>query len=193
MTGEPAPQRHGDARAELRLDSGLSADAFKRAFRSHPSGVAVVSADAGDGPVAFTATSVFSVSAEPALLVFSIADAVSAAGSVTRAETVVVHLLGARDLDLARLCATSGVDRFADPASWSRLVTGEPVFAGVDNWIRGRVIDTLRAGTSTVVVVHALQAGRASTFETAPSLDAEAPLVYHNRTWHRLGEASRMN
>lgn len=43
----------------------LSADDFKSAFRNHPAGVSVVTADPGDGPVGLTATSVISVSANP--------------------------------------------------------------------------------------------------------------------------------
>jgi flavin reductase (DIM6/NTAB) family NADH-FMN oxidoreductase RutF len=74
---------------------------------------------------------VSSVSADPPLLTFSISALSSASTTLQRADTVVVHLLDADDLDLARLGATSGVDRFADRAAWSRLATGEPVFAGV--------------------------------------------------------------
>ncbi|MDQ1572665.1 MAG: hypothetical protein QOH44_224, partial [Actinomycetota bacterium] len=99
----------------------LSADEFKLAFRNHPAGVAVITADAGDGPVGLTATSVFSVSAEPPLLVFSISSQSSSAPTLSRADTVVVHLLSAEQLAVAKLFATSGVDRFADTESWARL------------------------------------------------------------------------
>ncbi len=167
---------------------GLSAADFKLAFRHHPSGVALITADAGDGPVALTATSVFSVSAEPPLLVFSISDQSSASDTINRAETLIVHLLSADQLALARLGATSGVDRFADRSIWDRLLTGEPYFPAVRTWIRGRVIDRMRAGTSTVVAVHALQ----SKLPTAEEEQA-APLVYHNRTWHALGDPSRLD
>jgi hypothetical protein len=44
--------------------TGMGADEFKSAFRNHPAGVAVITADAGYGPVGLTATSVISVSAE---------------------------------------------------------------------------------------------------------------------------------
>lgn len=169
---------------------GLSPEDFKGAFRNHPAGVAIVTADAGDGPVAMTVTSVFSVSAEPALLVFSVSDLSSSAQTLIAADTLVVHLLGADQLDIAKLGATSGIDRFADTSIWSRLVTGEPYFPGAQTWIRGRVINSLRAGTSTVVVVHALQADAPET--DAPEADAteSRPLVYHNRTWHHLGDHS---
>lgn len=168
------------------LNSGLSPDAFKLAFRNHAAGVAVITADAGDGPVGITASSVFSVSAEPPLLVFSISGRSSSAPTIRRTDTLVVHLLGATQLDIARLCSTSGIDRFADTSIWRRLPTGEPHFPGVPVWIRGRVINRMEAGDSTVIAVHALESGHAEG-------PVAAPLVYHNRTWHALGDASRLD
>lgn len=165
---------------------GLGSAEFKRAFRNHPAGVAVVTADAGEGPVALTVTSVFSVSVEPPLLVFSLSDRSSSAATVRRADTVIVHLLGSRQLELAKRCATSGIDRFADAGSWDRLITGEPYFPAAEVWIRGRIVQQMAAGRSTVIAVHALQA---TLPEDGPVSD---PLVYHNRTWHRLGAHSRI-
>jgi len=180
------PHTHvGDETPGWEATDGLSAADFKLAFRNHPAGVAVITADAGDGPVGLTATSVFSVSADPAILVFSISGQSSSAPTIEKADTVVVHLLGADQLDVAKLFATSGVDRFADRTSWHRLVTGEPVIHGVPVWIRGQIIDRMDAGGSTIVAVHALQ---------AHVLDEDvAPLVYHNRAWHHIGEHSKLN
>jgi flavin reductase (DIM6/NTAB) family NADH-FMN oxidoreductase RutF len=181
------PARRDDAVPTVGPIGGLSPDEFKLAFRNHPAGVAVITADAGDGPVGLTATSVFSVSAEPPLLVFSVSGTSSSAPTLRRADTVIVHLLGSDQLDIARLCATSGIDRFADTTIWDRLITGEPYFPSAHAWIRGRVVERMEAGSSTVIAVHALQA-------KTPSDAADAtPLVYHNRTWHALGEHSRID
>jgi len=179
--------RHVGSVEPISDSAGLDADSFKAVFRNHPAGVAVITADAGDGPVGLTATSVFSVSAEPPLLVFSVSGQSSSAPTIRAADTVVVHLLGAQQLDLATLCATSGIDRFADTTIWDRLITGEPYFPAAQSWIRGRVIERMDAGGSTVIAVHALQAG---TSDEAASAE---PLVYHNRTWHRLGSHSRID
>jgi flavin reductase (DIM6/NTAB) family NADH-FMN oxidoreductase RutF len=187
MSAQNEPVAHAghiDDVKPLAEHGGLSADEFKLAFRNHPAGVAVITADAGDGPVGLTATSVFSVSAEPALLVFSISGSSSSAPTIQKADTVVVHLLGADQLDVAKLFATSGVDRFADTSIWDRLITGEPYLPGAPVWIRGRVINRMEAGGSTVVAVHALQADISGA--------DVAPLVYHNRTWHHIGEHSRL-
>jgi flavin reductase (DIM6/NTAB) family NADH-FMN oxidoreductase RutF len=142
---------------------GLTPDEFKTAFRNHAAGVAVITADAGNGPVGMTATSVFSISAAPPLLVFSASELSSSTPTLTEADTVVVHLLGSDDLDIAVLCATSGIDRFADTSIWSRLETGEPYFPNVHAWIRGRVVNKLKAGSSTLFVVNALESFSAST------------------------------
>lgn len=167
--------------------ASLSADEFKALFRGHPGGVAVITADAGDGPVALTATSVASVSADPPLLIFSVSALSSASDVLLRADTVVVHLLDAQDLEVARIGATSGIDRFAETHRWSRLVTGEPVYRDVRAWVRAAVIGRMDAGGSTVVAAHALQS------ELGRDADDSEALVYHNRTWHRLGDHSRID
>jgi flavin reductase (DIM6/NTAB) family NADH-FMN oxidoreductase RutF len=95
-------------------------------------------------------------------------------------------MLSADNLDLAVLGATSGVDRFADTSLWSRLTTGEPYFVNAHAWIRGRVVDRMHIGESTVVAVHALSSNTPNDTVPAP------PLVYHNRAWHRLTDESRI-
>lgn len=165
----------------------LPSATFADAFRCHAGGVAVVTADAGDGPVGFTATSVTSISADPPLLAFSISDQSSSSPTVRQAESVVVHLLGSSQLDIAQLCATSGIDRFADTTIWSRLDTGEPYFPAARSWLRGTVVERVRAGTATVIIVEASHSG------ASESAADEAPLVYHSRAWHHLGEHSRVD
>ncbi|XAS70015.1 flavin reductase family protein [Micrococcaceae bacterium Sec5.1] len=170
------------------LEPAVTADEFKAAFRNHPGGVAVITADAGNGPVGLTATSVISASAEPPILAFSVSEFSSSTPTILAADTVVVHLLGADQVDIAKLCATSGIDRFADTSLWSRLESGEPYFVQAQTWIRGRIINSMAAGGSTIVAVEALQASLALSSEAAPA----DPLVYHNRTWHVLGDASQI-
>lgn len=164
----------------------LDAATLREAFGGHPAGVAVVTADTAHGPVALTATSLFSASAEPPVLVFSVSDASSSAPGIAAADTVVVHLLDAHDRDLAVLGATSGVDRFSGVQPWRRLPTGEPYFPGARRWIRARPLDRMTAGTSTVIAVLALGHGERDGA-------AEEPLVYHGRRWHRLGEHSALD
>jgi flavin reductase (DIM6/NTAB) family NADH-FMN oxidoreductase RutF len=163
----------------------LDADSFKRAFRTHPAGVAVITANPGSGPVGLTATSVASVSAEPPILIFSVADASSSTPAILESETVVVHLLDADNLHHAQRFATSGIDRFADKSTWSTLETGEPRLTGVATALRGRIVDRLRVGTSTVIAALILDE------HTNVDTETRSPLVYHDRAWHRLDDQSR--
>jgi flavin reductase (DIM6/NTAB) family NADH-FMN oxidoreductase RutF len=180
---------HGAERDRF-AGASLSPDEFKALFRGHPGGVAVITAEGPDGPVALTATSVSSVSAEPPLLIFSVSALSSATPAILAADTVVVHLLDSDDLGVAKLASTSGIDRFADPESWSRLVTGEPVYNGVRAWVRCAIIERMNAGGSTVIAAHALQSGINRDVQPGEHGDA---LVYHNRSWHRLGDHSRID
>src|SRR5690349_18869536 len=105
--------------------SGIDRPTFRQVFGRHPGGVVVVTADAGLGPAGLTLTSLTSVAADPPQL-----SGISHGGSTwpTSAATraVVVHFLAARQADLGRLFATSGVDRFAHPTRWSRTADGQP-------------------------------------------------------------------
>ncbi|WOF21633.1 flavin reductase family protein [Microbacterium betulae] len=186
---DSSPSQRADSSAPRPIGASLPADDFKALFRGHPGGVAVITADDGTRPVALTATSVASVNADPPLLLFSISSQSSSAPVISAAKTVVVHLLDADDIDVARLGSTSGVDRFADTSTWSRLVTGEPVYNGVRAWVRCAVVDRTDAAGSTVVIAQALQSSISRDVEAGEHGNA---LVYHNRTWHRLDEGSRL-
>jgi flavin reductase (DIM6/NTAB) family NADH-FMN oxidoreductase RutF len=175
-------------RQEATFGNMVSADDFKAAFRNHPAGVSVITADPGDGPVGLTATSVFSVSANPPLLVFSLSTHSSSGPALRQAETLVVHLLGVEQIELAKTFSTSGIDRFADTSTWSRLVTGEPFLPAARTWMRGKVVSQMAAGDSTVMAVQVLQVNAPSVSHS--NAQESRPLVYHNRTWHSLSEAS---
>lgn len=164
----------------------VSGEAYKAAFRRHPGGVAVITADPGDGPVGLTATSVTSVSLDPPLVLFSVSHRSSSSPSLLRSEHMMIHLIEAADLPIARLCATSGIDRFADTSMWERLPTGEPYFLGVDNWLRCCVVKQVEVGGATIIIAEVLELGDITT------LEEPAPLVYHDRAWYRLDEARRL-
>ncbi|MFE7843638.1 flavin reductase family protein [Microbacterium sp. NPDC057407] len=187
---ERGPERLEHEHVEHAFGGSLDPDSFKALFRGHPAGVAVITAEGPEGPVALTASSVASVSADPPLLIFSVSALSSATAAIAAADTVVVHLLDAHDLPLATLGATSGVDRFADETSWVRLSTGEPLYRGVRAWVRCAIVSRMDAGSSTVIAAHALQS---SVERDVPPGDTGDALVYHNRGWHRLGDHSRID
>jgi flavin reductase (DIM6/NTAB) family NADH-FMN oxidoreductase RutF len=167
-------------------EEGISSDALRGLFRDHPAGVAVITATSAEGPVAMTASSLFSVSVAPPLLVFSASDMSSSTPSLLAADTVVIHLIDRASQHIAVLGATGGVDRFADAAQWSVLPTGEPYFVEPRRRIRGRIVKKIDVGAATLLIVHAIEAWHESG-------DEPVPLVYHNRTWHTLSEKSQLS
>lgn len=178
------------ARDPYREPAVLGADVFRSAFRHHPGGVAFVTADGADGPAALTATSLTSISAEPALLAFSVSHASSASTTIRVAETVVVHLLDASNVQLAKLGATSGIDRFSDTTLWTRLATGEPVFHNT-RWLRARVLDRVDVGAATLIVAVPIESN--ITADEGDDARTRDGLAYVNHTWHRLCETSRLD
>jgi flavin reductase (DIM6/NTAB) family NADH-FMN oxidoreductase RutF len=165
----------------------LSAEDFKFAFRHHPAGVAVVTADAGEGPVAMTVSSLSSVGIDPPTLMFSMSPQSSSTPTIRHAETIVVHLLASDSVALAKLGATSGIDRFGPDIEWDRLPTGEPYYPQANTWLRCSIVLRVDISGSTLVVAEAIES------KPHPEEDLDvAPLVYHNRKWYALEEQSRI-
>ncbi|UFU07877.1 flavin reductase family protein [Ruania halotolerans] len=182
------PEHHDPVGAFERLlveqdERQVTPDAYKGMFRQHPAGVAVVTFSAPDGrPIGLTVTSVISVSAEPALLAFSIDARSSSWDPLASAGTVVVHLLDSADAHLAHQFARRGADRFAG-VTWHRLATGEPVLSDAAAWLRARILQRTPAGNSYLITLRAVESHTART---------GAPLVYHDRSYHRLGEHTQL-
>ena len=183
MTIQDAPTQDAQIRGLDRLlseqdERQLSPGEYKTVFRQHPAGVAVVTLVGPAGHVGFTATSVISVSAEPPLLAFSIASTSSSWPALAEASTVAVSFLADDQDDISARFATSGLDRFA-AGGWSELATGEAVIDGALTWLRARIVQRTPVGDSYLVSLRALEAQTRT--------DA-APLVYNDRTYHRIGE-----
>lgn len=151
---------------------------FREAFRHHPAGVAIVTA-ADPEPVGITASSVASVSADPPALSFSVSGGSSAA-RVAEAETVVVHLMDAAHVDTVKRYATPGAERFLE-GTWEPAATGEPVLNDAPWALRCRIVRRVPVGGSLLVAAEVDQILRGEHSE---------PMVYHNRAFHRLTEAS---
>lgn len=165
----------------------ISADDFKSAFRNHPAGVAVLTATDGNDHAAMTVSSLFSISAEPPLIGFSVSDMTSAARVFNSAETVIIHMVDADSVWLAKLGATSGITRFEDTSQWDVLDSGERIFPAAPTIVRAAVLDRIRAGGSTLCVVKAVELLKSETID-----DSAVPIVYHNRQWHRLNGSSAL-
>ncbi len=160
------------------------ADAYKSAFRGHPAGVAVITAEGPDGPTGLTASSVASVAVDPPVLVFSLSTNSGSAGVVLGAPVFVVHLVDSRGVDLARRFASTGSPAADDPI-WGTLPSGDRYLPDTASALRCRPLSTTPIGSSTVVVAEVL--------DIIVGLDRGEPLVYHNREFHSLTDRSRLS
>jgi flavin reductase (DIM6/NTAB) family NADH-FMN oxidoreductase RutF len=157
---------------------------FKSAFRAHPAGVAIVTATGEAGPVGLTASSVSSVSARPPILAFSVSGSRSAS-LLVEADTVLVHLVNAGQIELARTFATPGSSRFTDAMDWEPLASGEPLLRAAPWVLRCELIHRAPMGGSVLVAANVL--------EIRAQAQSQGPLVYHDRSFHRLGWHSQIS
>lgn len=172
-------------RSDVPTPVTVDAERLKAAFRHHAAGVAVITADV-DGPLALTASSVTSVSADPAVLLFSVSSTTATGRALATASSAVVHLLDVDDHALAVRCADPSVDRFADPEVWERLPSGEPAFVGPRLLLRGEVCERLVFGEATVIVLAVTD-----VIDRRPEeASARSALAYVDRRWHTLGTDS---
>ncbi|MBV7295177.1 flavin reductase family protein [Corynebacterium sp. TAE3-ERU12] len=144
-------------------------------FRGAASGVWIITTRNADGePVGFTASSLASVSLDPAVFTFSLQSGSSSWPAVEHTREIVAHRLSTRHSELATQFATSGIDRF-DGVQWNPGDDGLPVLRGTGAWLRASVISIVPVGESRLLLCQVKR-----TY--IPGTD-DAPLVHHNRTY----------
>ena len=159
---------------------------FKQAFGHHPAGVAVITATDENGePAGFTASSVTSIAAEPPIVAFSLKADSGSAGKIAAADSFLIHLLDAENVQIARNFATHGYPRFADTSAWEFIATGEPLVHDIRRVLRATPLSRVEAGPALVFTAQVEEFVRHDLPGT--------PLVYHSREFHALGEHSTVN
>ncbi|MFC5930165.1 flavin reductase [Cryobacterium melibiosiphilum] len=167
-TAAPVPPLEADPNAPIDLA------AFKHAFRRHAAGVAIITSLRGDGtPVGFTATSLASLSAVPPLATFNMARTASAWPAILDNGHVIIHMLGARNRDVAEIMSGPRERRF-EGSHWHAGPYGIPVINDVTSWMVGRIIERISVHNNAVVVVQIEEGGMGA--------DDEA-LLYHERSY----------
>ena len=153
-------------------------DAFKRAFRRHAAGVAVVTALMPDGePAGFTATSLASLSAVPPLATFNMAQVSSSWPAMTVGNRVAIHMLGPRSLHQAERMAADHAVRFIGD-HWHSGPHGVPILDDVTAWMLGTIVEVHAVKSSAVIVVQ-VEDGSLGTEDDA--------LLYHERHYFKPG------
>ncbi|MCX5598965.1 flavin reductase family protein [Streptomyces phaeochromogenes] len=156
-----------------------SPDLLRSVFRRHAAGVAVITAQGGEGPVGFTATSLTSVSAEPPLVSFGVGTGASSWPAIAERDHVGVHILGEHQRELAATFARSGADRFGAPTAWREGPEGVPVLDDVLAWLVCRVVARVPAGDHRIVLAEVVLGDPAG---------AGRPLLYHQGDFKALRE-----
>ncbi len=161
---------------EPRVVDDLSA--FKLAFRRLAAGVSAITARTPDGrPVGFTATSLASLAAVPPLATFNMARVASTWPAIEQTDHVIIHILGARNREVAAQLAGDHDARF-DGDHWAPGPLGLPLLKDVPAWMLGRIVGRYPVHENVVVVVQIEDGGLGEPDEA---------MLYHEREYLRPG------
>ncbi|MEL6583803.1 MAG: flavin reductase family protein [Pseudomonadota bacterium] len=149
--------------------------AFRNALGAFPTGVTIVTVDAPDGPLGFTANSFASVSLDPPLVLWSPAVASPRFEAFVSAEKFVIHILSESQEALALSFAESANAGFAG-RDWAGGDCG-PEFPDTAAKLRCQREVVHPGGDHNIIV------GRVLSFEHDA---AHPPLVFHRGAFPRL-------
>ncbi|MBB5016231.1 flavin reductase family protein [Rehaibacterium terrae] len=155
---------------------GVDARRLRDALGRYATGVAIVTARAGDGrPVGMTVNSFAAVSLAPPLVLWSAQRGVPPYDAFAVADHYAVHVLHAGQQALSDRFATPGIDRFAGLAPLDGLA-GLPLLADYAARFQCAVEHRYDGGDHLILV------GRVLAVDARPG----EPLVYHAGRYHRL-------
>lgn len=150
--------------------------AFRAAMGNYPTGVAIVTTKNADGvPVGLTVNSLASVSMDPLLLLWSVANSVNSAAEFINGTGFAVHLLGAHQSDTAMTFATKGHERFSRH-DWGWSERGLPVLQDSAAVFECALHRAVEAGDHTILIGEVLFVAQAD----------RAALLYHRRGFHSI-------
>jgi flavin reductase (DIM6/NTAB) family NADH-FMN oxidoreductase RutF len=132
--------------------SSLDIAHFKEVVGHYVTGVVVVTAATEGGPAGFTCQTFGSLSLEPILISFAAKSAGESWSRVKHADAVAVNILGSEQEALARVFATSGIDKF-EGVGWSDGPRGTPLLDGAIAHLEGALLSATTHGDHDVVVV----------------------------------------
>lgn len=115
------------------------------------SGIVVVTARDGDGPLGFTCQSFASLSLDPPLVSFCPARSSTTWPRIREVSTFCVNVLAEHHRDLSNRFAKSGTDKFAG-VDWRPNAAGVPVLEDVCAWIECTLDNEYDGGDHTIAV-----------------------------------------
>jgi 3-hydroxy-9,10-secoandrosta-1,3,5(10)-triene-9,17-dione monooxygenase reductase component len=126
---------------------------FKEVVGHFATGVAIVTGTTPEGPAGFTCQSFGSLSLEPILISFAAANTSLSWPRIRDRGVLGVSVLAEDQEAVARVFATSGVDKFAT-VSWTGAPQGSPLLDGALAHLEGRLLSVARHGDHELVTVE---------------------------------------
>ena len=157
------------------------ADQLRSAMRAWTSGVTIVTAVHEGQRHGMTVSSFTSISLDPPLIVISLQTASRTHDVVVGAGTFGVTILAAGQQELSERFASrqGSMGERLDGLDIETLVTGAPLIKGGLAYMDCRVVQSIPCGMNTLFIAEVV---------AVRGDDHDAPLVYHDRTYHRLQE-----
>lgn len=149
---------------------------FRDTLGHFPSGIAVITAITGDGPVGFSCQSFSSLSLDPPMILIAPGKTSTTWPRIHATGSFCVNILGAGQATLARRFAVSGGDKFAG-VTWIPGTSGVPRLDGAAAWIDADIADVSTGGD------HFIVQGRVRDLRGDPSV---APLIFHRGRFTEL-------
>jgi len=148
---------------------------LRNCLGTYPTGVTVITTVAKDGhPRGFCANSFASVSLDPPIVLFCIANTAASHEVFTQTEGFAINVLSERQEHVARLFATRRADKFSS-VEWIAGPAGYPILAGTIAWFDCKRMDVVSAGD------HAVIFGRIQAFDH----EVDTPLVFSHGQFTR--------
>lgn len=149
---------------------------FRRVLGHFPTGVTVVTAATGAGPVGVAIGSFASISLDPPLVGFFLGSSSASGETISEANGFCVNVLRANQIELCGKMASKDDDKF-DGVGWSPTpTTGSPLLSNIVASIDCRLEKVITVGD------HDLFVGRVAEL-SAPEVDDEAeslsPMVFY--------------
>lgn len=124
---------------------------FKEVVGHFPTGVVVVTGQSPEGPAGFTSQTFSSLSLTPILITFAASHAGQSWSRLHHTGYVGVNVLSDQQEALARVFATSGVDKFQG-VGWSAAPHGSPLLDGALAHLEGEILSVSAHGDHDIVV-----------------------------------------
>lgn len=167
----------GETPALERMDDGISQESYRRyraALAQFATGVAIVTAATPEGcPVGLTVNSFSSVSLDPPLVLWSLANTAQCLPAFCTASHYAVNVLGADQIELSKSFASYRGDRFARIA-FRPGAGGAPILPQCIAWFECANHRRYEAGDHTIFI------GKVERYE----MKSRRPLLFYSGLYH---------